>query len=53
MRRVALRVQSVDDEDVEEGWTFDETTNSVIFDRDAAPEAGSIIEVEYEARCFP
>jgi len=34
------------------GWVYDETTNSVVFDRDNTPEPGNEIEVEYEARCF-
>ena len=34
------------------GWIFDETTNSVVFDRNAIPAAGADIEVEYDARCF-
>ncbi len=35
------------------GWTYDANTNSVIFERDAIPQAGSEIEVEYDAFCFP
>lgn len=35
------------------GWTFDEATNSVIFNRNSVPQPGDTIEVEYEARCFP
>ncbi|MEL6181296.1 MAG: hypothetical protein AAFS10_20230, partial [Myxococcota bacterium] len=35
------------------GWTYDETTNSIIFERTTVPMAGALIEVEYEARCFP
>ncbi|MEO1267209.1 MAG: choice-of-anchor D domain-containing protein, partial [Myxococcota bacterium] len=29
------------------GWTYDETTNSIIFERTTVPMAGALIEVEY------
>ncbi|MBH24318.1 MAG: hypothetical protein CMH57_07700 [Myxococcales bacterium] len=47
---VQVRVDGVDQST---GWVYDETTNSVVFDRNAVPMAGATIEVEYEARCFP
>jgi len=46
---VEVRVNS---RDQATGWTYDRDTNSVIFDRNMVPEAGSTIEVEYEAYCF-
>ncbi len=35
------------------GWTYDDNTNSIVFERNSVPQPGDTIEVEYEARCFP
>jgi len=34
------------------GWTFDVSTNSVVFTESTAPQPGECFEVEYEAACF-
>ncbi len=44
---------SVDGQPVNDGWAFDQDSNSVIFEQDRVPRAGSRIRVEYEAQCFP
>jgi hypothetical protein len=44
---------TVDGQRVNGGWAFDQASNSVIFEQDRVPQAGSSIRVEYEAQCFP
>ena len=37
----------VDGQQLEEGWTYDATSNQVVFDSDYIPEPGETIRVEY------
>ena len=37
----------VDGQQLEEGWSYDATTNQVVFETDYIPEAGETIRVEY------
>lgn len=51
---VAATVEvSVDGQARADGWVYDPPSNSVVFDADRVPQAGSTITVEYEAQCFP
>lgn len=34
------------------GWTYDEASNSVIFDMAQVPQPGQTVEISYEAQCF-
>ncbi|MBU1429221.1 hypothetical protein KKF91_01545 [Myxococcota bacterium] len=36
-----------------EGWSYDQESNSVIFEEGAVPQPGQTIVVRYEAQCFP
>ncbi len=36
-----------------EGWSYDQESNSVIFEEEFIPQPGEQIEVSYEAQCFP
>ncbi|MBZ4417001.1 choice-of-anchor D domain-containing protein [Myxococcus sp. RHSTA-1-4] len=36
---------------VPSGWHYDAGTNAIIFDRDAAPQAGAMVEVTYPLGC--
>jgi len=33
------------------GWHYDAGTNSVVFDQDAAPPPGSVVEITYSLGC--
>lgn len=35
------------------GWQYDKQSNSILFGKSAIPKAGSVIQVEYKAVCFP
>jgi hypothetical protein len=37
---------------VDEGWAWDEGSNSVIFDDDTVPQPGDHVEIHYTAFCF-
>jgi hypothetical protein len=44
-------VVEVDGVQVTEGWTYDAGTNSILFERDAAPAPGAMVEVTYPLGC--
>ncbi|NVJ22540.1 choice-of-anchor D domain-containing protein [Myxococcus sp. AM011] len=44
-------VVEVDGVQVTSGWHYDARTNTIIFDRDAAPAPGSLVEVTYPLGC--
>ncbi|WNG38612.1 choice-of-anchor D domain-containing protein [Archangium violaceum] len=46
--RIVVRV---DGAEVTSGWTYDPTTNTVIFDVDAAPGPGAAVEITYPVGC--
>ncbi|OJT23677.1 hypothetical protein BO221_16950 [Archangium sp. Cb G35] len=46
--RIVVRVDGVV---VTDGWTYDATTNSVIFDVDKAPQAGASVQITYPVGC--
>ncbi len=35
------------------GWSYDATSNSVVFDAGSVPQPGQTVRVEYDAQCFP
>lgn len=35
-----------------DGWQFDDASNSVVFDEATVPQPGETIQVDYEAQCF-
>ena len=37
----------VDGQELEEGWSYDSTSNQIVFDSDHIPDAGETIRVEY------
>jgi hypothetical protein len=46
--RIVVRVDGVE---VKTGWTYDATTNTVIFERNAAPQPGAAVEITYPVGC--
>jgi len=38
----------VEEHEVEEGWSYNVTANAIVFDEEALPEAGALMEVSYE-----
>jgi hypothetical protein len=46
--KIVVRVDGVQ---VTSGWRYDAGTNSVIFDADTAPPAGSVVEITYGLGC--
>jgi hypothetical protein len=35
------------------GWSYDEESNSVVFEEATVPQPGQRIRVTYDAACFP
>lgn len=42
----------VNGQDEDAGWSFDEESNSVIFEDGSVPQPGARIRISYEAQCF-
>ena len=36
-----------------QGWSYDTTSNSVIFEEASVPQPDEVIRIEYDAQCFP
>ncbi len=46
--RIVVRVDGVE---VKSGWTYDANTNTVTFERNAAPQPGASVEITYPVGC--
>lgn len=44
---------SVIKQNAQEGWTYDSTSNSILFSKKQLPPPGATIQVEYKAVCLP